>query len=61
MLLSVVDILQETNHTLVPGDSEAGVVRAVFGAVAQNHVADLGGRISRKKQIVPALEAHFAR
>ena len=61
VLLSVVDILQETNHTLVPGDSEAGVVHAVFGAVAQNHVADLGGRISRKKQLVPALEAHFAR
>ena len=60
VLLSVVDILQETNHTLVPGDSEAGVVQAVFGAATQNHVADLGGRISRKKQIVPALEAHFS-
>ena len=61
VLLSVVDILQETNRTLVPGDSEAGVVQAVFGAAAHNHVADLGGRISRKKQIVPALEAHFSR
>ena len=61
VLLSVVDILQETNHTLVPGDSEADVVRAAFGAEAQNHVADLGNRISRKKQIVPALEAHFSR
>lgn len=61
VLLSVVDILQETNHTLVPGDSEAGVVQAVFGAAAHDHVADLGNRISRKKQIVPALEAHFSR
>ncbi|WP_293915289.1 manganese-dependent inorganic pyrophosphatase [Deinococcus sp.] len=57
ILLSVVDILQGTNKTLVPSDSEAAVVRAVFGAATEQQVADLGSRISRKKQIVPALEA----
>lgn len=59
VLLSVVDILNETNRMLVPGDAEAAVVRSAFGADTQGGVADLGGRISRKKQIVPALEQHF--
>ncbi|WP_295822197.1 manganese-dependent inorganic pyrophosphatase [uncultured Deinococcus sp.] len=60
ILLSVVDILNETNRTLVPGEVEAAVVQAVFGADTTGNMADLGARISRKKQIVPALETHFA-
>ncbi len=68
VLLSVVDILNERNRMLVPTDSEAAVVQGAFGAATQGGgqrggqggVADLGGRISRKKQIVPALEAYFA-
>lgn len=59
-LLSVVDILESHNRTLVPGGREVGVVEAAFGVKVQGEVADLGDRISRKKQIVPALEAHFA-
>jgi manganese-dependent inorganic pyrophosphatase len=61
LVLSVIDILQGTNRTLVAGDSEAGVLQAAFGAATQDRVADLGDRISRKKQIVPGLEAYFAR
>ncbi|WP_424950373.1 manganese-dependent inorganic pyrophosphatase [Deinococcus sp.] len=60
LLLSVVDILAGTNHMLVAGPSEAAVIQAAFGAAVQNGVADLGDRISRKKQIVPTLEAYFA-
>ena len=60
LILSVVDILNETNRTLVAGESEAEVVRAAFGAATQDGVADLGNQISRKKQIVPTLEAYFA-
>ena len=60
VLLGVVDILNESNRMLVPGDAEAAVVRAAFGAETRDHVADLGDRISRKKQIVPGLERHFA-
>lgn len=59
VLLSVVDILNETNRMLVPGDSEAAVVQGAFGADTQDSVADLESRISRKKQIVPALEKYF--
>ncbi|MFC4639260.1 manganese-dependent inorganic pyrophosphatase [Deinococcus hohokamensis] len=60
VLLSVVDILNETNRTLVPGPAEQQVVQDAFGAEVTAQVADLGGRISRKKQIVPALETYFA-
>ncbi len=61
LVLSVIDILQGTNRTLVAGDSEARAMQAAFGAATQDRVADLGDRISRKKQIVPGLEAYFAR
>ena len=59
ILLSVVDILNETNRTLVIGTDEEKIVQEAFGAATQNHVADLGNRISRKKQVVPTLEKHF--
>ncbi len=59
VLLSVVDILNETNRTLILSATEEKVVREVFGAETVDGVADLGNRISRKKQIVPALEKHF--
>lgn len=60
VLLSVVDILNETNRTLVLGATEAKLLREAFGVEAEGQVADLGNRISRKKQIVPTLEKHFA-
>lgn len=60
ILLSVVDILNETNRTFVIGANEEKVVQEAFGAAAVDHVADLGNRISRKKQLVPTLEKYFA-
>lgn len=60
ILLSVVDILAETNRTLVTGERETAVVLGAFGATVTDHVADLGQRISRKKQIVPALESYLS-
>ncbi|WP_019587365.1 manganese-dependent inorganic pyrophosphatase [Deinococcus apachensis] len=60
VLLSVVDILNETNVTLVLSATEEKVLRETFGVEVADGRADLGHRISRKKQIVPALEAYFA-
>ncbi|GBF07010.1 manganese-dependent inorganic pyrophosphatase [Deinococcus aerius] len=60
VLLSVVDILNETNLTLVLSATEEKVLREAFGVEVAGGRADLGNRISRKKQIVPALEAYFA-
>lgn len=59
ILLSVVDILNETNRTLVLGSDEALVLKEAFGADTQAQIADLGNRISRKKQLVPTLEKYF--
>ncbi|WP_034385649.1 manganese-dependent inorganic pyrophosphatase [Deinococcus sp. YIM 77859] len=59
VLLSVVDILNETNVTLVLSATEEKVLREAFGVTVEHGRADLGHRISRKKQIVPTLEAYF--
>ncbi len=60
ILLSVVDILNETNQTFVLGDAEAKAIEGAFSVTAKDQIADLGSQISRKKQIVPALESYFA-
>lgn len=59
LLLSIVDILEGQNVALVLSDTEAAVLQGAFGAVTQGNRADLGNRISRKKQLVPELEAYF--
>ena len=59
ILFSVVDILNERNVTLIAGDYEGKVVRNAFNVNIDHHRADLGSRISRKKQIIPTLEAYF--
>jgi manganese-dependent inorganic pyrophosphatase len=60
VLLSVVDILNESNRTLVLSATEEKVMQEAFGVQTEGQVADLGARISRKKQVVPTLEAYFA-
>lgn len=59
ILFSVVDIIKEKNVTLIPSDTEEQVVRQAFKANVKNHLADLGSRVSRKKQVIPPLEAYF--
>ncbi|WP_135229696.1 manganese-dependent inorganic pyrophosphatase [Deinococcus fonticola] len=60
VLLSVVDILNETNRTFILSATEEKVMQEAFGVRTQGQVADLGHRISRKKQIVPVLEKYFS-
>ncbi len=59
ILFSIVDIIKEKNFTLIPGENEEKVVRQAFKTDIKHHIADLGSRVSRKKQIIPALEAYF--
>jgi manganese-dependent inorganic pyrophosphatase len=51
--------LHETNTALIPSESEAKIVHEVFGASTQDWLAQLGNRISRKKQIVPPLQEYL--
>lgn len=60
VLLSVVDILGEQNTTLVLGEQESKVIKGAFGAESADHCADLGQRLSRKKQIVPELKEYLS-
>ena len=59
ILFSIVDIIKGKNLTLIPGETEEKVVRKAFKTDVKNHIADLGSRVSRKKQIIPPLEAYF--
>jgi len=59
ILFSIIDIIKQKNLTLVPGDNEEKVAREVFKADVKDRIADLDSRVSRKKQIIPALEAYF--
>ena len=59
ILFSIIDIIKQKNLTIILGENEENVVREAFKADVKDNIADLGSRISRKKQIIPALEAYF--
>jgi manganese-dependent inorganic pyrophosphatase len=59
IMLSVVDILNETNVTLYADDTDKGILESVFGATGEDNIISLWNRISRKKQIAPALTNYF--
>lgn len=60
ILVSVIDILNEHNQTIVADEHEAEILRAVFqGKEVEHNVYSLGAVLSRKKQIIPKLEKHL--
>ncbi len=59
IFLSLIDILEEKNLTLVLGPDEQQVLEGAFKATVKDDLADLGPLISRKKQIVPVLEGYL--
>ena len=59
IFFSVVDILAEKNTTFVAGDVEKNAIKWAFGADTTDFVADLAGRLSRKKELEPALRVYF--
>jgi manganese-dependent inorganic pyrophosphatase len=60
VMLSVVDILNEQNTTLVPTNIDADIIKNVFGSDTVDNLADLGNRISRKKQLAGPVTDYFA-
>lgn len=56
IFLSIVDILNEENTTIFPSDVEKELLVDLFDAKIDGNLADLGSRVSRKKQIVPVME-----
>lgn len=61
IMLSIVDILQEENSTILCDDNDCRIVEHVFGSKAENNQVSLGNRISRKKQIIPDLSEYFSK
>jgi manganese-dependent inorganic pyrophosphatase len=59
ILFSIIDIIKQKNLTLISGEHEEQVVKEAFKIDVKDNIADLDGRISRKKQIIPTLEHYF--
>lgn len=60
VMLCVVDILNEHNITIYPHDADSVIIKSVFGVDGVDNIADLGDRISRKKQLAWPMTDYFA-
>jgi len=52
---AVVDVLNEQSDLLILGEDEKNLAKKAFGGKIQEKIMDIGNRISRKKQIAPAI------
>ncbi len=59
IMLSVVDILEEKNTTLILDGEDTKILEDIFNISVSGNLADLWRRLSRKKQIAPDLTAYF--
>lgn len=59
ILLSVVDIFNEKNTSIVLNWFEEKIIEKVFWEKVENNLVNLWKRLSRKKQILPFLDKYF--
>ena len=59
IILSVVDIINEKNTTIVLDWYDSNIIELLFWTKAQNNLINLGNRLSRKKQILPIISEYF--
>lgn len=59
ILFSIIDIINQKNTMLVPGEPEKTVVEGAFNVTVTNNEADLGARLSRKLQLVPPIQTYI--
>jgi manganese-dependent inorganic pyrophosphatase len=60
LFVAITDILQVNTKLLILGDEEAEAAQKAFGGAVENRVLDIGPKLSRKKEIAPALEKALA-
>jgi len=60
LFVAITDILQVNTKLLILGDAEAKVAEAAFGGTVVDSILDIGPRMSRKKEIAPAIEKALA-
>ena len=56
LFVAITDILKVNTKLLILGDEEAKVAQQAFGGNTADSVLDIGPKMSRKKEIAPALE-----
>ena len=56
LFVAITDILQVNTKLLILDDEEATVAQKAFGGTATDNVLDIGPKMSRKKEIAPAIE-----
>lgn len=59
ILFSIIDIAKVKNSMVILDETENNVVQNAFSVRVNNRIADLGSKVSRKKDIIPALELYF--
>ncbi len=56
LFVAVTDVLQVNTKLLLCGDQEVIAAEKAFGGTAVDYVLDIGPKMSRKKEIAPAIE-----
>lgn len=56
LFVAVTDILKVNTKLLILSDAEKAVAEAAFGGTVTDNVLDIGPKMSRKKEIAPAIE-----
>jgi manganese-dependent inorganic pyrophosphatase len=60
LLFAIVDIANQVAHFIITSGEDAALLDHVFCGEMKDDIMSIGGLVSRKKQIVPPLEEHFA-
>jgi len=60
LLFAIVDIVNQVANFIILSEEEQTLLEHVFGGKVKDGIMSLSGLVSRKKQIVPPLEEHFA-
>jgi len=56
LFVAITDILKVNTKLLILGEAEAAVAQKAFGGTVQDNILDIGPKMSRKKEIAPAIE-----
>lgn len=56
LFVAITDILKVNTKLLILGEEEAAVAEKAFGGKVEDSVLDIGPKMSRKKEIAPAIE-----
>ena len=56
LFVAVTDVLKVSRKLLLAGEEEIAIAQAAFGGTAIDNILDIGPKMSRKKEIAPAIE-----